>query len=369
MIFWTTAALLTLCACLAVLAPALRGRTARGDDEAHDIEVYRDQLAEVDRDLARGVIDAAEAGQARAEIGRRILMIAADTGKPVSSSSHGRVAAAVLTAAVLLVPVASWGVYSATGSPDLPAQPLQARLERDPAQATIEELVARAEGHLAANPQDGRGWDVVAPIYYRIGRYDDAAGAYRNAIRLLGSTAEREIGVGEALAAAGNGVVSIEAQEALQRALVLEPHNMRARYLIASGLFQEGKNAEAEDMLSAMLRDAPADSPWRGVVEQALTAVRERGPSPEDVEAAREMSAEDRAAMIDGMVAGLDARLRENPADPEGWRRLVHSYAAMDRRSEAADALARGVEALGPDSDEARELIAFAAERGVTATE
>ena len=368
MIFWTTAAVLTLCACLAVLMPALRGRKAGDNDTAHDIEVYRDQLAELERDQKRGVIDAAEAEQARAEIGRRILRIAADGGGK-GGHAGGRLAAAVLTAAVLVVPVASWGVYSAIGSPDLPAQPLQARLERDPALATIEELVSRAEGHLAANPQDGRGWEVLAPIYFRIGRFDDAAAAYRHAIRLLGATADREIGVGEALAAASDGVISIEAQEALQRALVLEPHNMRARYLIASGLFQEGKTGEAEHLLAGMLRDAPPDSPWRNVAEQALAAIGGRGPTADDVEAAGAMSEDDRAAMIEGMVASLDARLRQNPADAEGWQRLVHSYATMDRRPDAVDALARGIEALGPGSEEARALIAFAAERGVTMTE
>jgi cytochrome c-type biogenesis protein CcmH len=369
MMFWMTAALLTLCACLAVLTPVLRRQRVRHDDTAHDIEVYRDQLAEVDRDIGRGVIDAAEGEQARAEIGRRILRIATEPRQGSGGVGAGNLARAIMTVAVLLVPVTSWGVYAFTGSPDLPAQPLQARLDRDPEQATVEELIARAEGHLSANPQDGRGWDVLAPIYSRIGRHDDAAIAYRNAIRLVGATADREIGLGEALAAAGGGVIGVEAQDAFQRALVLEPQNPRARYLIANGLFQEGRTVEAADLLQTILREAPQESPWRTVAEQALASIAQPGPTADDVEAAQSMGAEDRAAMIEGMVAGLDARLRENPADPEGWQRLVHSYVTMDRRDEAMDALTRGIEALGPGSTDARDLIAFAAERGVSATE
>ena len=372
MLFWIFAGVLTFAACLAVLLPALRREATQPLDADFDLEVYQDQLAEVERDAARGAIAPAEAEQARAEIGRRILKLDRQraAGSKRSGSHLGRV---VATIAVLAVPVASWGIYAATGSPNLPAQPLYARLAADPAESSMAELVARAESHLAANPQDGRGWDVLAPIYYRMGRFAESATAYRNAIRLLEPTAARESGLGEAIAAGAGGVIIAEAQAALERALELNPADPKARFLLAAGLAQEGRTQEAADAWRAMLTDLPADSPWRGAVGQAIAGIADEvelpGPTPEEIEAAGLISDNDREAMIDSMVAGLDQRLRENPQDTAGWQRLVHSYVVMGRPDAAADALARGLDALGHDSEAGNALAAFAAQRDVGQSE
>lgn len=374
MLFWIVAAFLTLCACLAVLLPVVRARGSAAADTDFDLEVYQDQLAELDRDVARNVIDRAEAEQARAEIARRILKLAG-ARKVGSRAAGARIGRVVATLAVLAVPLASWGMYAAIGSPHLPAQPLQARLDKNPAENTIDELVARAEGHLAANPGDGRGWEVLAPIYYRMGRYNDAAVAYRNAIRLEGASAAREVGLGEAIAANAGGMITTDAQAAFERALALEPENPKAQFLLATGLAQEGKAEEAGQAWRAMLEGLAPDSPWRGAIAQALAQVgvdagTERpGPTAQEMEAAALMSDKDRAGMIEDMVTGLDQRLRDNPQDAEGWRRLVQSYLVLGRPDEAGDALARGLEALGPGSEAAGELVAFAAERGVTLDE
>ena len=240
--FWITAALLTLVACLAVLLPLARRKAAETDGSGFDLAVYQDQLAELDRDLARGAIDGAEAAEARAEIGRRILKLSGQQTKE-SEGAGSRAGRIIATLAVLAVPVASWGIYAAIGSPHLPAQPLQARLDRNPAENTVFELVARAERHLDANPEDGRGWDVLAPIYYRMGRYADASVAYRNAINLLGANAVREAGLGEALAAAAGGIIVADAQAALERAraagkpavleLITDPEQISTRTTIS----------------------------------------------------------------------------------------------------------------------------------------
>lgn len=354
MAFWILAALLTFAACLTVLAPAVRRRGDASADSDHDLAVYQDQLSELDKDVERGIIDGREAAEARAEIGRRILKIAGEQRTASRATRNGRM---IATLAVLAIPVASWGIYAATGSPHLPAQPLQARLGGNPAESSLEELIARAETHLSANPQDGRGWEVLAPIYYRIGRYPDAAVAWRNTISLLGETAARELGLGDALAGASGGVIVAEAREAFERALALEPNNPKARFLLAAALAQEGKVEEAESQWQAMLPDLAPDSPWRGAVEQALGVDAADG---EDL-----IPDNDQTAMIDSMVESLDQRLREEPQDPEGWRRLVHSYVVLGRTQQANDALTRGLEALGGESEAGRELAAFAAERGV----
>jgi cytochrome c-type biogenesis protein CcmH len=377
MLFWVVAAVLTLAACLAVLVPLVRRPAQADSGKSHDLEVYRDQLDEVDRDAARGLIGDGEAEQARAEIGRRILRLESAGAEAVKERRRPAVPRVAGMTAVLAVPVVAWGLYGLLGSPDLPSQPLRERLAKSPAESTVDELVARAEAHLAANPNDGRGWDVLAPIYLRIGRPGDAVIAYRNTIAINGPTAARESGLGEAIAVAAGGMVSAEAEAAFRRALALEAGNPKARFYLASALVQEGKPAEAADAWRAMLGALPVDSPWRPPVEQAILEAERRmavteagsGPSQEQIDAAATMSAEDRNAMIETMVAQLDEKLRANPRDAEGWRRLLRSYQVLGNAEAARDALQRGVTALGANSEEAKELEAFAVSLGLLKTE
>jgi cytochrome c-type biogenesis protein CcmH len=379
MLFWVIAALLTLGASLAVLLPlAARPKPGR-DGSDHDLEVYRDQLSELERDVQQGLVHPAQADQARAEIARRILRLdqsaARGTTKARETSSASRL---VATAAVLAIPLVSWGLYAELGSPDLPSQPLAERLAKNPADSSVDELIARAEAHLAANPSDGRGWDVVAPIYLRMQRFPDAVNAYRNAIRLDGDSAARRAGLGEAIAYTAGGIVSTDAQAAFEAALKLDPANTKARFYLAMAMAQEGRNDDAIAGWQAMLASLPQGSPWRDAVEDALSRARRpaasanatpAGPTGQDVEAASSMSPEDRRTMIESMVANLDEKLRQNPHDWEGWTRLVRSYLVLGKTDQARDALNRGVAAFGADTEEARKLVAFAASLGLTATE
>ncbi|MDX8503032.1 c-type cytochrome biogenesis protein CcmI [Mesorhizobium sp. VK4C] len=377
MLFWVIAAILTLGASLAVLLPlagGTKGASAAGD---HDLEVYRDQLSELDRDMARGLIQPGEAEEARAEIGRRILRLGPGSQSGTQATRPSRAARLVATAAVLAVPLVSWGLYGALGSPDLPSQPLAERLAKNPADSSVDELVARAEAHLAANPSDGKGWDVLAPVYLRLQRFPDAITAYRNAIRLDGDSAVRQAGLGEAIANAAGGIVSAEAQGAFEAALKLDPANSKANFYLAMGLAQEGKKAEAAAAWQKMLGQLAPDSPWRNAVQQALAqtepsvaaAAPANGPDAQAVEAAQQMSPQDRQAMIETMVAGLDDRLKQNPRDEEGWMRLIRSYVVLGKADQARGALGRAVAVFGADSAQAKKFTAFAASLGVTATE
>jgi cytochrome c-type biogenesis protein CcmH len=379
MLFWVIAAILTLGASLAVLLPLAGGPKRGSASSDHDLEVYRDQLSELDRDVARGLIQPAEAEEARAEIARRILRL--DTADPAAKTAARQPSMAtrlVATAAVLAVPLVSWGLYSQLGSPDLPSQPLSERLAKNPAESSVDELVARAEAHLAANPTDGRGWDVLAPVYLRMQRFSDAVTAYRNAIRLDGDSAARQAGLGEAIASAAGGIVSADAQAAFEAALKLDPANPKANFYLAMGMAQEGRTEEATAGWQKMLAALPQDSPWRSAVEQALaesakqsvaSGVPAKGPDAGDVDAASSMSPQDREAMIDTMVAGLDEKLRQNPRDTEGWMQLIRSYVVLGKTDQARDALNRGIAVFGSDSDEAKKFTAFAVSLGLTATE
>lgn len=378
MLFWVIAAVLTLAASLAVLLPLTR----RAEDEAdtsHDLEVYRDQLGEVDKDAARGLIAPSDAEQARAEIARRIIKLDAE-GTPASKGSSQLAPRVVGAIAVLAVPLLSWSIYTATGSPDVPSQPLSARLSQKPADSSVDELIARAEAHLVANPSDGRGWDVLAPIYLRMSRADDAVTAYRNAIRIEGSTAAREAGLGEAIAGSSGGIVTSDARMAFEAALKFEPANPKARYFLALALAQEGKVAEAAIVWRQLNDSLPADSPWRPVTEQAIAQAEGRtappnetaaapGPNQGDIDAAASMSSGDRTAMIEGMVATLDEKLRQNPRDPEGWLRLVRSYQVLGKTELAQDALGRAYTALGRDSEDGRKLTELAGSLGLKVME
>ena len=380
MLFWLLAGVLTIGASLAVLIPLTARRDPAPAGAENDLQVYKDQLAELESDAGRGLIRPTEKEEAKAEIARR--MIRADTlastaqGLTRSPSSAARMVAAT---AVLAVPLVSWGLYGVLGSPDLPSQPLAERLAKNPADSSVEELVARAEGHLAANPDDGRGWDVLAPIYIRLGRFEDAVNAYRNAIRLDGATATRESGLGEAIAAVAGGLVTADAHAAFERAEKLDPNEPRARFYLASALAQEGKLKEARTAWQSLLDTLPAQSPWRSATETAIAETTSRiaaaeapaqpGPDQQQIEAAAGMPQADRDAMIETMVAGLDEKLRQNPRDEEGWTRLVRSYVVLGKDDQARDAAKRAIEAFGAGSEEGKRIAAFSSTLGITVTE
>lgn len=353
MLFWTVAALLTLVASLAVLAPLARRRNDSSTASRNEIEVYRDQLSEVDRDLKRGLLDPAEAEQARAEIGRRIIK--ADTadvrGDGRGFTGIGRVVAA---AGVLAVPLISWGVYTALGSPQLPSQPLAQRMICDPATSSIEQLVACAERQLAQNPDDRRGWEILAPIYLRTMRYDDAVEAWRNVLRLGGPNPARYANFGEALVYANEGMITAEARKSFDEALRLEPGFSKARFFLAMAKAQEGQSEAATADWQEMVAKQPESDPWRNAAQRMLNEAAQAGDEGRPD-----------AAQIEQMVAGLDQRLRENPNDAEGWKRLVRSYVVLGKSDKARDALTRAVSALGAESAEGKDIAAFAAGQGV----
>ena len=369
MLFWVLIALLTAAAILAVLIPL--GRTPVADDAAaHARRVYRDQLAELDRDKADGRINASDAEAARAEIARRLIAVESDSSRraPHTGGLGARRAAALV--GLIGVPLLSLSIYLGLGAPQLPGAPLAARLEAPASPDDIEALIAKVEEHLAAQPEDGRGWEVIAPVYLRLGRAGDAIRAFQNAIRLLGSTAARETSLGEAILVAENGIVTEDARKAFAAANQLDPAAPGPRFFLALAAEQEGKFDEAAEAWSALLAETPADAPWRPMVETALARVTTGevtpGPSEADVAAAQEMPAEEQTAMIEGMVSGLAERLKSEPNDVEGWLRLIRSYVVLGRAEEATDA-ARAALAGVTDTAGRSRVEALIAELGVAA--
>ncbi|MCJ8143884.1 c-type cytochrome biogenesis protein CcmI [Ancylobacter sp. A5.8] len=340
MLLWTAISLMTGAAILAVLWP-LRSRDAEvGSAVEADIAVYRDQLAEIERDRANGLIGEAEGEAARAELGRRILRVAgeAELLRPQRSDFHRRTVAVI---ALVLLPVAAGATYLALGSPQLGGQPLAARLEGAPQQNDVAILIRKVETHLEANPQDGRGYEVVAPIYMRIGRVDDAVRAWGNAIRLLGSSPQRQTGLGEALLSQSGGVVTADAKAAFQQALADDPSDPKARYYLGLAAEQDGKPQEAAVIWTRLAAESPADAPWQPLLRTALARVGAEppppasGPSAADVAAAQAMSPEQRATMVRGMVEGLEQRLAQDGNDIDGWLRLMRAWSVLGDTAKA----------------------------------
>jgi cytochrome c-type biogenesis protein CcmH len=274
MTLWLVFALMTAAAILAVLWPYARGKVAVRSGS--DVAIYRDQLDEIERDRAAGLIGKPEAEAARVEVSRRLLA-AADAAEAVKSSDakpapwHRR---AVAVAALLLLPAGASALYLSLGSPEIPAMPLASRLNAPPEQHSTEAMVAQVEAYLESNPENGNGWEVLAPIYLRFGRYQDAVKAWRNTIRLLGATADREAYLGEALVAEANSRVTPEAKAAFERAVAIDPKVISARFYLGLAAEQDGQREQAVKIWNDLIATAPAGAHWVEFVREALAVLK-----------------------------------------------------------------------------------------------
>jgi len=358
MMLWIVFALMSAAAILAVLWPlARKPRTARAGS---DIFVYQDQLEEIGRDRSAGLIGEAEAEAARIEVSRRLLAAAATQAPAVKAQPlwHRRAAALAALIVILLVPV---GFYAALGSPNIPGQPAYARAAMPPDHESIAALIGQVEEHLAKNPNDGAGWQVIAPVYMRLGRYDDAVMALRKSLALNGETAARDSALGEALVAAANGVVTDEANQLFTRAVARDAHDPKARYFLGLADEQDGKREAAAAKWRAILEDAPANAPWAGFVRQALARVTGEpaagaGPTPQQTAAAENIPEAQRAETVRGMVQKLADRLHADGSDVEGWLRLVRAYVVLGEQEKAKGAVADAKRALADRPDDVKRI-------------
>src|SRR5262245_1982937 len=367
MTLWFGLALMTAAAVGAVLWPLARrrGQLRSGSDVA----VYREQLAELERDREAGLIGDKEAAAARVEVSRR-LIAAADAQTASASSARSVIwqRRAVALVALVLVPFGAAVLYLAIGSPSLPDQPLAPRLAASRESPSVDTLVARVEEHLSRHPDDGRGWEIIAPVYLRLGRFEDAVKARRNALSLNGASAERETALGEAVVFAGNGLVTAEAKAAFERAVALDANVVQARYFLGLAAEQDGDRTQAAAIWRALVESAPPDAPWIDLLRGALARVEAMappgrqagvpyaGPSKEQIAASAELNPDQRNAMIEGMVERLSERLHRDGADLEGWLRLVRSYLVLGQPEKARAAIADARRALAGDATKLRRL-------------
>jgi cytochrome c-type biogenesis protein CcmH len=204
----------------------------------------------------------------------------------------------------------------------------------------------------------------------RLQRYDDAVKARRNALALLGATAQREIDLGTTLAVAAGGVVTVDSKTAFERAVAIEPGNAQAMFFLGIAAQQDGNDAEAVRIWRDLVAKAPPDAPWLPMVRDQLARIAggdapPPGPTQEDVTAAQGMAPEARGQFIRTMVERLATRLRENGSDVDGWLRLLRAYMVMGERDKAKAAANEAREALAGEPEKLKLLDAGLKDLGV----
>ncbi len=332
MILWIGIVVLTFGAALLALRPLLRpprGKTTLD----HAIQFYEARRLELDRQVAAGLISENERTASEAEQARRLLAIGrqhkVEDPQTVDSARRRKIAALML---LIGLPLLSIPLYLKTGRPSLPDQPIAGRVTPG-GDAEMAQALQRIELHLASNPNDARGFEVIAPVYMRLGRFQDAAFAYRRVIAISGETPERLGDLGEALIASQNGIVNDEAKAALRKAIGLDPGFAKARFYLALAAEQDGDIPGSVRQLMDLSAAMP-EGPGKIRVEDELDRFRAEGKAPPrpaagpQSEAGRALSAlpaDERAKAIEGMVESLSTRLSTQGGSIEEWQRLIQA--------------------------------------------
>lgn len=377
MTLWIAFAVLTAAVLAALLQPLLRPAARPSAAADADLAVYRDQLSELEAERGRGLIPDTEAEAARTEIARRVLASAdrVDHAEASPTAARDGVARVVGLGLAAAMPIAAMALYLLVGSPGMPDFPFSARTSPSIDAAGFPQLIARVEARLREHPDDGEGWDVIAPVYLKQARYADAADAFTRAIAALGESPRRLAGLAEASIQRHDGIVTETARVSYEKLVKLEPSRPEPRFWLAVAQEQDGRISDAVAAYDALLRDAPPNASWRAAVTERRDAARarlsqpgaspspvaaDRGPTADDVAAAERLTPEARTEFINQMVASLAERLRKDGADLAGWQRLIRAYMVLGRNADALAALADARRALASEPPSLAALDALA---------
>ncbi len=334
MLFWSLIVLFSLAAMAALSYPLMRRPDREDDRLEREQALYRERISEIDRDVGLGRINDKDAIAAKAEVGRSLIK-SQRTGE-FAAAGNGRGGKALLLSSILFVPLSTGLLYLALGTP--PAMQFTGDVSETAGeeQPSIQALLAAAEQRLAKNPDDGRGWKVIAPVYNRLGRFDEAIQAFQNALRLEGREPDLTFGLGEAFMGKANGQVTPQALALFEETAELMPSHPVARFYLGVHAMQQGDNDKAMATWENIIADAKGDESWLPVIHSYISRLEEQDQlakqaSPDDPE---------QLVMVSGMVASLEEKLKDNPQDKEGWEMLIRSYVVLDRIEEAKNAIA-----------------------------
>ncbi len=358
-------AALALGALLPIVAPLLRGSRPVASRGSFDQAVYRDQLQELDRDLARGLITPADADAARLEIQRRLL--ATDkVPAPPSRLSRSPVLALIVFVVIAGGAVGSYLWLGAPGLPDEPFSARQAEVAHGGNPASLQQATAALAAKLKQNPSDAAGWLLYGRSLAMLNQWDQAEDAYRHAIDLGQTDPDVIADHAEVLVLQAGGTVTPAAETAFRQVLKADPSSGIARYYLAVAAMQAGEPRQAIEGFQALLAEMPADSPLRPQVGQKVAEAAHAagipvpelakgaspapapGPDADAMANAANMPDEQRQAMVRNMVAKLAAKQDADPGNLEGWLRLGRAYAVLHQPDKAADAYDKAAK-LRPD--------------------
>ncbi len=400
--FWMLTALLALLIGAALVLGAWRRRDDGDPAAAYDLQVYQDQLREIEKDLARGVLTEDEAERTRTEIARRVLE--ADRALQASEAERhatGRGQRIAVTGLVAVVLLGSFALYDYLGAPGYPDLPIDTRIslvdqarENRPGQAEAEaevpveimedpdprraELVQQLRQTMEQHPDEPEGLRLLAREEARLGNYRAARNAQSHLVELMGeeATTQQKLDLAEMMFMAAGGYVSPEAEALFRQVLDADPTNGAARYYVGLMLAQQGRPDLGFPIWRDLLADSAPDDPWLTPIRDQIEMVAAMagvevtlaqlpqppmaggmpGPSASDMEAAGQMSAEDRQAMIENMVAGLADRLANEGGSPAEWARLIGAYQVLGRTEDAQAVYDEALQVFA-DSDSALAVI------------
>ncbi|PUB13215.1 c-type cytochrome biogenesis protein CcmI [Yoonia sediminilitoris] len=393
MLFWLICLVLTLLVASFVVRPMLQARQPR--DENPDLAVYRAQLNEIDRDVARDVLAADEAERARTEIARRLL---AANKKTTSGQYSSRTSKPLVALTGVTIIVVSMGVYWQLGAPGYGDMPLKARLEasaemRDnrPSQAELQavarppfpgnpdaeylEAVEQLRAIAPTRPDDLQAWTLLAFHEAELRNLPAAITAQSRVIEIKGDGVliSDKTRLLDMLVAAAGGVVSPEAERLIRDILEHDDVNVAARFYLGELFNQTDRpdlafriwrdivaNGAVDDRYVTATRAQIEDAAFRAGITYTLPEVR--GPSAEDVANAQDMTEDERSAMIGGMVERLADRLATQGGSAQDWARLISAYGVLGRVdnaravwTEAQDVFGSSPEAMAVLTDAARQ--------------
>lgn len=404
MLFWILTGALALAVSAALGLTLLRARDANASSAAYDLQVYRDQLKEVDRDRERGVLSAAEAERLRAEVSRRVLAADADLRASGAGAVQPRLAGFGLAALATIGLIGgSFWIYTSLGAPHYADLPIKARLAasdraradrltQDEAEARVEPAQSRtevSEEYLAlldklraaveGNGGDLRGWMLLARNEAVIGNDRAARRAQSQVIAFKGedATADDYAFLADLMITAANGYVSSDAEAALREALERDPSHGAARFYLGHYFLQVDRPDATFRTWSALLEHSPADAPWVAPIRAGIEEVAARagmsyqlpeaapGPTAEDIEAMSELDAAGRDEAIRGMVARLSDRLATEGGSAAEWARLIGAYGVLGETGRAREIWAEAQQVFGDRPEELAVVRAAAEGAGV----
>lgn len=373
MSLWIAFAALLLITVIIVIWPLLRQKTSGQTN--HNALVYQDQLGEIDRDVERGLLSSTEAGALKLEINRRLEKTQEENALKVGAASRSNgFLFSVMIAILIILPLASLGLYRHLGSPEKPDQPFAERKSNSPAQAANAEmtrLVNALKNRMAENPDKIEGWLLLGRSLVSLERYDDASAAFKQAFQIDPTRAEIAASVAETGFMAANGIFTPDVRRYFQTAQKLNPQEHKALYYLGVDLAGQKKYGKAIQNWVDLIEISPVGAPWLDTVRRQLVeaaaagsleisdfkprfkaapkpagtqlAAPEPGPGPTqaDVRDAQKLSGNDRQAFIRSMVARLAERLASEPDDIDGWRRLARAYKVLGETEKAAETESR----------------------------